>query len=181
MLEFEERRDTFLSVIFPETLYTPYRGCNSYFTYTYVRNVYVAHDSVALYIAVYPSSAVRRCSIIKCIAFLPFYLASRPPISGRVALWITALCPRDARIDAGLSKLISSFIENYRRDIKIFIHPHIFSILSFFFYFLLLCVSRQNIMRLPGQIYFIPITRKWFRSAREYRDVITIRKCNVIL
>jgi len=34
---------------------------------------YVAYDSVALYIAVYPSAAGRRCSIIKCIAFLPSF------------------------------------------------------------------------------------------------------------
>lgn len=129
---------------------------------------------VALYIAVYPSTVVRRCSIIKCIAFLPFYLASRPPISGRVALWITALCPRDSCIDAALSRPMSSFIELPPRHEKIFIHAHIYFLyfsISFFFSFVF-CVSWWNIVKLSKRSHFIPIQRRRFINIR---DVITIR------
>lgn len=96
---------------------------------TYVQ--YVAYDSVALYIAAYPSVAGRRCSIIKCIAFLLSYLASHPPISGRVALRITALCPlRRVYIDAALSRRIQSFVDTA----AIPIHKCLYTLVYFLFF-----------------------------------------------
>jgi len=83
-----------------DTLYT--WGQQLFYVRTYVQHV--ARDSIALYIAVYPSAAGRRCSIIKCIAFLPSYLASRPPISGTSRLVNYRLTSLRSRVSTRTSR-----------------------------------------------------------------------------
>lgn len=104
---------------------------------------------------------------------LPFYLASRPPISGRVALWITALCLRDACIDAGSSRPILSFIELPPWYKNFYTRSYIFHSISFF---CILRIRAKHCEIARAKFYFIPITRRRFINVR---DVIIIR--NMIL